>query len=237
MSRGDELNLHIMKEKQCFFGLTECGDETYIPLNSPNMVHVYYERSLTAEERTPAKLCSLFPEKYTHVSLKESNDDDDASDSTQTLRALYFDKDMQGLVCVDIQGCEIVLDSCQLKKVTINDKSDEAMFIAEVNNRFKLPFTVKFIPSESNSYLPRDVIHWQEIVDKKFIVATSRESDCQSILTFPDTLDVTVFPLKDTTLANPECRKLCENLNVNHDVEEIGNSIEKDDKVITFHKI
>ena len=222
-----------MKERQCFFGLTECGDETYIPLNSPNMVHVYYERSLTPEERTPAKLCSLFPKKYTRVSLSGSNDGDDASDSTQTLRALYFDKDMQALVCLDIQGCEIVLDSCQLKKVTINDKSDEAMFIAEVNNRFKLPFTVKFLPSEGNCYLPRGLIHLQEIVNRHTIVATSRDVDSQSILTFCDTLEVTVFPPEKTTVANPEYQKLCQNLNVELNIEEIEKTIEKDDQVST----
>ena len=171
MSGGQELNLHLVHEKRYFIGLTESGEEIHIPLNSPHMVDVSYERSLTTEECT----------------------------------------------------------GDQLEKGTVRDKSEEAMFIADVSNHFKLPFRAKFIPSENGSDLPRGLIHLQEIVNKKIVVATSREMDCQSILTFPDTLGVTVFPLK------AEYRKLCENLNGNLDIEEIGNTIEKDDKVITFH--
>ena len=222
MSRGQELNLHLVNDKQFYFGITDSGDDIYIPLNSPHKVDIYYERSLTPEECSPTKLRSLFPKKYTQVRLKTSKG---------VLRALYFDNDMEGLVCLDEAGCEIVLGRYQLKDITVKEKSKEPLFIAEVNDRFKLPVTVQFLSSQS--HFTRSIIHLQEIANKKVIVATSRDEGCQSVLTFHDTLDVTVIPPKETTLANPEYRKLCENLNVDINIEEIENTIEKDDQVIS----
>ena len=213
--------MHVVNDKQYYFGITESGDDIYIPLNSPHKVDIC-ERSLTPEECSPTKLRSLFPKKYKEVRLKRSKG---------VLQALYFDNDVKGLICLDVEGCEVVLDRYQLKDITVKEKSKEPLLIAEVNERFKLPFTIKFISSQS--HLTRGLIHLQEIVNKKTIVATSRQEGYESVLTFFDTLDVTVIPPKETTQANPEYRKLCENLNVNINVEKIEKTVEKDDQVIS----
>ena len=212
--------MHLVNDKQYYFGITESGDDIYIPLNSPHKVDIC-ERSLTPEECSPTKLRSLFSKKYKEVRSKTS----------KGVLLAYFHNDVKGLVCVDVEGCEVVLDRSQLKDITVKEESKEPLFIAEVNDRFKLPFTIKFISSQS--HLTRGLIHLQEIVNKKTIVATSRQEGCESVLTFFDTLDVTVIPPKETTQANPDYRKLCENLNVNINVEKIEKTVEKDDQVIS----
>jgi hypothetical protein len=240
LSRGQELNLHLLKDTQCYSGITETGEELHIPLNSPHKVHIFSEKRLEKYD-SPRELSALFPQKYKHVRLQSSQEN--SSDNTETikagetLRALYFDKDRKNLVCVDKHGCEVTLEMHQLSAIKVIEKTKDAVFIAEVFHRFSLPLTVQFIPQANTSVqLARGLIHLKEVIVKQTVVATSRDVDCTSILTFPGALDVTVIAPQETTLAHPEYRKLCENLNMKVNLKKVEETIEKDEEV-SYYRI
>ena len=179
-------------------------------------------------------LSTLFPQKYKHVRLLTSQSDpSDHSkiiEAGEVLQALFFDKDMERLVCIDKQGCEITL---KLSEVKVIERSKEGVFMAEVDHRFSLPLTIEFVPQASSSVrLHRGLINLRKNIMKQTVVATSRDEDCKCVLTFPGTLDVTVIPPDEETLASAEYRSMCENPNIHVNFEKIKERIDRDDEVI-----
>ena len=232
LSRGQELHLHLLKDTEFYSGVTEAGEEVHIPLNSPHKVIIHTEKSIEMyHSRTD--LSTLFPQKYKHVRLLTSqNDPSDHSkiiEAGEIMQALFFDKDMEQLVCIDKQGCEITLKLSEVKAI---ERSKEGVFMAEVDHRFSLPLTVEFIPQPSSSaHLHRGLINLRKNIIKQTVVATSRDEDCKCVLTFPGTLDVTVIAPDEETLASAEYRSMCENPNIHVNFEKIKERIDRDDEI------
>jgi hypothetical protein len=235
LSRGQELHLHLLKDTNFYWGITKAGDEMHIPLNSPHKVLLHLEKSIEVYDST-TKIDGLFPQKYKHVRLQSSQKD--PSDHTKIIEAgeivetLFFDKDIERLVCIDNQGCEITL---KLSDVKVIEKSKEGAFLAEVHQNHPLPLTVEFEPQTSSSvHLHRGLIDLRKVIVKQTVMATSRDEECKSVLTFPRDLDVTVIPPDEKTLQSAEYRSLCENPNIHVDFDKVKESIEKDEEVIVI---
>ena len=239
LSRGEQLIIHLYKDTQCYSGVSETGDEINIPLNSPHELYVHYEKSLEGYE-TPAKLGSVFPLKYKAVRIKSSLKN--ASDSSQTieegerLKALYFDKEMENLVCLDKQGCEVTFEMNQLSEIRAIERTEDPLFMLEAHQRFSLPFDVQFVQkSNSSAHLPRGIIRLKRIAVRQTIIATSPSEYSKSVLTFPSTLGVTVTPPEDAMLSSPGYKNLCENLKIGGgDLTKVEETIENDNEVILY---
>lgn len=194
------------------------------------------EKSLDYD--SPAELSFLFPKKYAYVSIPIDDEDLYKVDDDQhfeTVKALFFDKDVQKLVCVDNGGCEVALSLRQLEDVKVFEKTEEPVFMAEVRCRFTLPLTVQFAEQVSSAvHLTRGLIDVEKVIVRQTVIATSRDEGCNFVLTFLDSLDVTVIPLQESTLTSPEYDILCKNLSLNLNLSKVEESIEKDDVVSMF---
>jgi hypothetical protein len=69
------------------------------------------------------------------------------------------------------------------------------------------------------------------VIVKQTVIATPQNIACESILTFPSTLEVTVFLPEEKILANPQYRRMCENPNIHVNVKKVEGKIENDDEV------
>ncbi len=193
---------------------------------------MYSEKSIE-EIGSPTNLSALFPQKYKHVRLKSSqknpSDNTKRIEAGETLEALFFDKHIKRLICVDKQGCEVTLNPSDINVI---EKCKDPVFMAEVYDRFKLPLTVQFLPQTSSAvHVKRGLIHLKKVIVKQTVIATPRDVACQSILTFPSTLEVTVFPPEEKILASPKYRRMCENPNIHVNLKKVEETIEKDDQV------
>ncbi|XP_028407265.1 uncharacterized protein LOC114529891 isoform X2 [Dendronephthya gigantea] len=230
LGRGQELNLHALKDTQYYLGITDIGEEIYIPLNSPHKVQVFVEKCLD-DCNTPMRACSVFPSKYAYVRLPNGNGTK-GDEEGEKLKALYFDKDKMKLICLDSRGCEVTLGLDQLSELIVTEKHKDTVFIAEAHDKFSLPFTVQFIKQSSSSgYLPRGLIRVRKIVLKQTVIATSRDVESQSILTFPSTLDVTVFAPLEATGSHSQYRSLCEDINSKMNLTKVKENIAKNEGI------
>lgn len=182
------------------------------------------------------RACSVFPKKYAYVRLhntqKSLGDGAEGDEEGEKLKALYFDKDTKNLICVDNSGCEVTLGLDQLNGLIVIENYKDSVFIAEIRGKFSPPFTVQFIEQSSSSeYLPRGMIRIKKIVLKQTVIATSRDVDSKSILTFPSTLDVTVFAPFEATGSHPQYRSLCESINKKMDLTKVKKNIESNEGV------
>lgn len=206
----------MLKDMQCYRGVTSTGDDILIPLNSPHKVNVYHEKPFDCNIK-PEALSQVFPKKYIKVRLCDVLCSSATPD--EVLDVLFFESTSEQLICLDSQGCEVTLSLSQLADVIITEVHKD-LFLAEVPETVGLPFQVEFKPSEVHSLSPlvRGMITLQEAISKKTILATSRDKKDGPLLTFPSTLDVTVFApmqaIEDDVLYKSLCNRLSRAINV-----------------------
>ena len=207
-------------------GVTDTEEEINIPLNSPHKVHVFVDRCLE-DCNTSEKACSIFPSKYKHIRVQNSQEDP-TKGTGEKLEVLYFDRDTMELICLDNQGCEVALGLNQLNGLIVTENYKEAIIVAEISaKKITPPFNVQFIERESSSeYLPKSVIRIKKIVSKQTVIATSRDGDSQSILTFPSTIDVTVLAPQEASGSHPGYRNLCETMNREMNLKKVKETMD-----------
>ncbi|XP_028407268.1 uncharacterized protein LOC114529893 [Dendronephthya gigantea] len=224
LSRGQVLNLHALKKTECYQGVTDTGEEIYIPLNSPNKVHVFFDKRLE-NCNSPDQACAIFSKKKKHVQAEGSDEE---------LEASHFDIDTMQLICIDNQGCEVTFELAQLNKLIVREDYKD-VFVAEIRAKeISPPFTVQFTaPHSSSAYLPSGWIQVKKVVTKLAVIATPYNVEFKSILTLPSTLEVTVLAPRQA-LPNenhPEYRNLRETINREMNLKKVEEKIESYDGI------
>ena len=113
-----------------------------------------------------------------------------------------------------------------IDRVFIPIEKIQGLFVGELYQRGKLPLTVEFMPQGSER-LHRGLIRLKKVVVRQTVVATTRDTDCDNILTFPSTLDVSVYAPVDAENGNATYESLCSILNANVNLEEVRKQIDK----------